>query len=247
MSILFCTPAYGSQVWLGYFHSCMELKQGLTEMGVKNNWLTNGNESLITRGRNTMVATFLKSGKLEEFMDSGYERLMFIDADIEFDPDDVGKLWNLDKDVAVGAYPMKKKVELDLEKMADEAVGRDAVLAALKKAAKPYITSAWKNGKLADIEGETEPFKVDYAGTGFMMIKRGVFEKMRQKLPHLWHNEGIGDCWAFFDCELHGHEEARVYLSEDYNFCQRWRDMDGEIWCDPTIKLKHWGVFAYGS
>ena len=189
----------------------MELKQGLTEMGVKNNWLTNGNESLITRGRNTMVSTFLKGD---------YERLMFIDADIEFDPDDVGKLWNLDKDVAVGAYPMKRK---------------DSPL------------SAWRDGKLVSIEGETEPFKVDYAGTGFMMIKRGVFEKMRQKLPHLWHNEGIGDCWAFFDCELHGHEEARVYLSEDYNFCQRWRDMDGEIWCDPTIKLKHWGVFAYGS
>lgn len=213
MSILIATPMYGGQCTEAYFKSCIKLQRALFLSNVPHDWLTTSNESLITRGRNTSVATFLK--------ETPFERLMFIDADIGFEADDVAKLWNLDVDVAVGAYQMKKPGS---------------------------SLAAWKNGKLIKItDGMKSPFEVDFAGTGFMMIKRTVFERMMADLPQIEYIEGqVEQCWAFFDTELHEFNGKRVYLSEDYFFCQRWHEMGGKIVLDPTIRLTHIGNYAYG-
>lgn len=204
---------YGGMCQGAFFESALELVRDLTRAEIRHTWCVTVNESLVQRARNTTVATFLKSD---------FERLMFIDADIDFSPQDVANLWNLDADVAVAAYPMKRP---------------DSPL------------SAWKKGKLVEItEAMTEPFEVDFAGTGFMMIKRAVFEKMIQRYPATVHQEGhVGECYALFDCELHGTLENRVYLSEDYTFCHRWRYLGGKILCDPTIRLGHWGTHRYGA
>lgn len=145
------------------------------------------------------------------FLKTEFECLLFIDADIEFDAQSVANLWNLGVDVAVGAYPMKRP---------------DRPL------------SAWRDGKLVEIGDEVEPFPVDYAGTGFMMIRRHVFDDMKKRYPERIY----GDCFSWFDPRVDGD----VYLSEDYAFCQDWREMGGEIILDPTIRLTHYGTFGYG-
>lgn len=207
MSLLICTPQYGGQCTSAYFQSALNTKEVLTECKFKHDFLITTNESLIQRARNTSVATFLKTD---------YERLLFIDADIEFDVEDLEKLWNLDVDVAVAAYSMKRPD-------------------------KPL--SAWEKGKLVEIEGRTDPFEVDYAGTGFMMIKRHVFEKMQSAHPELDHEEGrVGRCHAWFDCPIWNDTQ----MSEDYNFTRKWRDLGGKVILDPTIRLTHWGIFGYG-
>lgn len=210
MSILFCTPCYGGQVTAAHFQSCLELRGMLVESGVDHDWNIGWNESLIQRARNSMTAAFLHQTE--------FEKLMFIDADIEFDCADVAKLWNLDVNVAVGLYPMKR---LD----------------------KPL--SAWRDGKMVDLrECPDEPFTVDYAGTGFMMIDRSVFEKFEAAFPERAHSEGpVGDSFAWFDPRV----EDGIYLSEDYAFCKDWRHMGGEIVADPSIKLIHHGSYAYGA
>jgi len=210
MSLFFATPQYGGMCTTAFHESCLNTVIELTKLDFPFEWLSTKNESLITRARNTAVSTFMKTD---------FERFMFVDADIEFSPEDISKLWNLDVDVAVAAYPMKRK---------------DAPL------------SAWRDNKLVEIKNETKPFNVDYAGTGFMMVKRSVFENMFKKYPSTKHFEGsIGECHALFDCEITGYGENRVYLSEDYTFCERFRKIGGEILLDPTIKLKHWGSYAY--
>ena len=138
--------------------------------GVEHDWLTGRNESLITRARNEMTASFLATG---------YGHMMWLDADIEFAAGDVAKLWNLQVDVAVAAYPMKR-------------------------ADKPL--SAWKGGRLVRLEECPEwPFPVDYAGTGFMLIARRVIETLAAvsesyagphgRVPALYmtpvHNDGL--------------------------------------------------------
>ena len=35
--------------------------------------------------------------------------------------------------------------------------------------------------------------------------------------------------------------ETGIYLSEDYAFCRRWRDLGGEIWLDAQGSLTHSG------
>lgn len=179
--------------------------------GMDVNWLTTGNESLVQRARNTSVMTFLQTN---------YQKLMFIDADIEFSPEDVAKLWNLDTDIAVAAYSMKRK---------------------------DHPLSAWKDGELLRIDEDTpNPLEVDYAGTGFMLIDRGVFERM--KCPEYEHIEGqdLTPCWSFFDCEVAEDKGKRVYLSEDYLFCKRARELGYKIMMDTSIRLGHWGTARYG-
>lgn len=59
---------------------------------------TIGNESLITRARNTLV---------QLFMDGDYTHLLFIDADLAFNPESVLRMVDFNKDVVTGVYPRK--------------------------------------------------------------------------------------------------------------------------------------------
>jgi len=205
---------YGGQCTAEFFESCLALKTEMTRNGVDNEWLITTNESLIPRARNTSVARFLFDPEL-----SRHDRLMFIDADIEFKPEDVAKLWNLDVDVAVAAYPMKR-----------EEAG----------------VTAWKNGKLVDLDDFDGPTDIDFAGTGFMMIKRHVFERLADAHPEWEHEEGkVGKCFTFFNTSVVDDGAGPYYISEDYWFCRYWRQAGGKIILDPSIRLGHVGRKVY--
>ena len=208
MSILFCTPTYGGQITAPCWRSYAELMQHLGSMGMLHGVLRGSNESLVTRARSEMTRTFLK--------ETDYESLMWIDADIEFTPDDVAKLWNMDKDVAVGIYRMKQPGS---------------------------VYAAWVDGKLlSDLDGLPNPCEVTYAGTGFMMIKRTVIEQMWNRYPGLMYEGANGMVCHIFGEEIRDH----CLLSDDYAFCARWRDLGGRIMADPTVRLVHWGQHGYG-
>lgn len=202
MSILVATPCYGGVATVPYLQSCLNLQDEFLRSGIDHSFLHIGNESLITRARNTCVAAFLETD---------FESLLFIDADIEFSPLSVSKLWNLDVDVAVGAYPMKKPD-------------------------KPL--SVWKDGKIVKAGEFTEPVSVDYGATGFMLIKRGVFEKLQEISPEYEEN---GVKYDYFQTKV----VDKTLLSEDFWFCEAWRELGGEIILDPSIKLNHYGTIAF--
>jgi len=90
-----------------------------------------------------------------------------------------------------------------------------------------------------------------YAGAGFLMIKRVVFEKMRASYPHLQYKAAhtmaspslSSNQYAFFDCVID--EASGEYLSEDYAFCQRWRALGGMIWLDTRSTLAHIGPHEF--
>ena len=210
MSILFCTPCYGGQLTEPYFHSCMMLKEFLTAERIPHNWLTGANESLVHRARNEMTRTFLQG--------TPYERMMWIDADIEFSPDDVAKLWNMDTDIAVGIYPMKRP-------------GEDWY-------------AAWVDGALVkDLDSLPNPCAVDFAGTGFMMIKRSVLESMIEAHPETEYEGPHGKTYALYQTPI----VDKHFDSEDYHFCRTWRAMGGQVMADPSVRLVHHGSFGYGS
>lgn len=159
-----------------------------------------------------------------DFLETTYDCLFFIDADIEFKPKHVAALWNLqdkhDTGVTVGIYPMKKPNA-------------------------PY--AAWKDGQLTDLDEFTEPTVIDYAGTGFMLIHRRVFEIMkgRTEIAHVEANAdgSLRTLWDFFPCGIHD----GYYESEDFGFCRRWRETGGSILMDPSVRLIHHGTYAYGG
>lgn len=214
MSILFATPCYGGQMMVPFVQSMVQMTNVAKEVGLSCDWYLMSNESLIQRARNTIAAYFL--------WETEYERLMFIDSDIEFTPDDVATLWNLDADVAVGIYAMKKE-------------GED-------------LYAGWVNGKLVNINELHDVTGLDYAGTGFMMIKREVLRRMYDEWPERRHEEGeTTKAFAWFDPRVVDEGAGPFYASEDYAFCLDWRSLGGKILCDPSIRLKHYGLFGYGG
>ena len=168
---------------------------------------------------NESLITRARNNLVAEFMASDKEVLMFIDADIQFSVEAVSKLWNLSCEgngVVVGAYPMKHP---------------------------GATTSAWVNGKMVHLSDlGSVPVEVDFAGTGFFMIRRDALEAMMDVYKGLKYEEH-GEKHALFDTTIDGD----VYLSEDYTFCKRYRAMGGKITLDPTIKLKHIGNFTFGD
>ena len=171
---------------------------------------------LFTSGES--LITRARNTSAATFLQTDYDWLFFIDSDIQFTPDDVAALYNADAGHVKGAaYPWK---QADISN-----------------------TTAWKDGELVDIGKLSGPTEVDYLGTGFLMIHRRAFEQIREAWPELHHTEGkVGDCWSFFDTEI----RDGVYLSEDYLFCQRWRDLGEKVMLIPEIRLRHWGLAGYG-
>lgn len=216
--IVFGLPMYGGFCTAEFCASMAATQASLDVAGIEYRVIQHINDSLIPRARNCLVARFMRDPELKDF-----DRFMFIDADMEFKPEDVAKLWNLsfNHDMVTACYPNKK----------DEGG-----------------TTAWKDGKLVNLDSLDGPTPIDYAGTGFMMVKRSVFAAMQDAYPETRHMEGhVGEVYALFDTMVteDEHWEDRWYVSEDYLFCQRWRALGGEIILDPSIRLGHVGRKVY--
>ncbi len=145
--------------------------------------------------------------------------LMFVDADVGFDAESIYKLIAHDKDVVGGIYP-KKSFEAD------------------------YVFNPTVGAKR-----EGDLLEVDDIGTGFLLIKRSVFETMMSKFPKLKYNNSLNldveaepFMYALFDTHI---DKAGNYLSEDYTFCERWRGLGGKIYADTSIKLTHTGYYPF--
>src|SRR5271170_3626596 len=99
MHLFVATPCYGGLVTQRYMQSVCALLEYGNVNGLPVSVELLGYDSLITRGRNTLVTTFLDSPTATH--------LMFIDADIGFTPDQVVRILNFNEPVAAGTYPLK--------------------------------------------------------------------------------------------------------------------------------------------
>lgn len=228
-----CTPCYGAQITEPYFSSFLRLQFLLMQKQISFSLSMVTTESLITRGRNTLVAYFMANPHATH--------LFFIDADIRFDADSVLKLLNADKDVVAGVYPKKG---LDWNRIKENAP-RSSV-ENLK-----FYGSQYAVNVLPESEPQGSLLEVSEVGTGFLMIKRSVIEKMFQAHPQLKYRDNLN-----LDASLHPHlhalfdtsiDERGDYLSEDYTFCRRWRKMGGKIWIDTSINLDHVGHYTFNG
>lgn len=239
--IFIATPCYGGQLTEAYFRSTIRLLTFCNQHQIPVAFGTIANESLVTRARNVLVAYFLQSN---------FTRLMFIDADIEFQLEDVIKLIAHDKDVVVGAYPKKgvnwqrirESVRTTHDSLDDKQIasfGSDYA-----------INFKFINRDAKQIAIENGLIRLHDGATGFMMIKREVIDKMITAYPELKYNNDLNTpkeldphFYAFFDTMIDPKDKR--YLSEDYTFSRRWQDIGGEIWLDPSISLNHYGSFNF--
>jgi hypothetical protein len=227
-----------------YMKSCLDLQNLMTQYGIELKFSFIFNESLITRARNYLVDEFLHR--------SDFTHLLFIDADIAFNPQDIIAMLAMDKDIIGAPYP-KKSIKWGNVK---KAVLRNPQIedGELTKIIGDYVFNPVKGTQKFQV---TEPLEVLEVGTGFMMVKREVLIKWAEHYPQFKYKpdhvgqpnfDGSRYIHAFFDCFIdrgEGSGNSERYLSEDYAFCQRWRFMGGTIHLCPWMKTSHCGTFIF--
>ena len=205
-----CMPCYGGNLTESTFMSFIKWANTARQLGIDWTIETMTNESLITRARNTLTAKFL--------LNSDSTHLMFIDADIGWEPWHLLVMLNADKDVIGGLYPMKS------------------------------IPIKWCVNGFEGARQEGELQEVSKTGTGFLLIKRHVFEKLKGHPAVKPFKNDIGlpveldpHMKTYFDT---GVRENRYY-SEDWAFCENWRDIGGDVWVDKRVLLRHSGTYVF--
>jgi hypothetical protein len=230
------TPCYGGQVTSLYATSLLKLQQACALRGDMDfSVLMPWGDALITRARQNLVAHFLEN--------TAATHLLFIDADIAFDPAQVFRFLGFGADVTAGVYPTKR---IDWPKVEAQAKqGRTP----LETASLSYVLEFEDPKRIAARDGFA---KVRYAGTGFLMVKRAILVKMIEHYADLRYSRENqaedplkGSRWrsALFNCLID--QTTGTYLSEDFSFCRRWTDLGGEIWADLTSRLDHVGTLTF--
>ena len=246
--ILIGTPCYGGNLNVNYFHAMRRLLPMLEKQGIGVFVKTLAQESLISRARNTIVAEFL--GRKD------FTHLLFIDADIGFEPDIVFRLLGRNQPVVCGAYPMKG---YNWDKVLAAAKKTDNV-DTLKRASLQFAMNVHDEDRPRGSAAAALPVndgfvQVSKAATGMMLIQRQVFDRLQAKFPELKYSNDVAgyenifthdNFWTFFETMLH--PKSRRYLSEDYAFCHRWtQGCGGEIWLDVQSRISHFGNVAFSG
>ena len=234
VKLVIATPCFGGQISVLYAASLFKLQALVrTYRGFDLKILFKDGDALITRARASLVSQFLD--------DPDATHLLFIDADIGFEPDQVLRLIECGADMCAAVYPIKR-IDWDKVKTTIEAARPDPAAAALK-----YVFEV----ENADAVIERGGFvRVRYAGTGFLMIRREALVKMCARHPELKYRRdhsldaatASDNRFALFECMI---AEDGTYLSEDFAFCKRWTEIGGDIWADLGSKLAHVGPMTF--
>lgn len=161
--------------------------------------------SIITMARNMLVEQFLKSDCTE---------LLFIDADVIPQPEDILRLvaQSGDKDVTAGMYPRRAKD-------------------------RKFFLDFYLNDE-GDLEFEGALMRANRVGTGFMLIQRHVIEKIAEQSEMYLGQDGVGQVANVFEFSMRDGK----FVGEDYTFCDKAIASGFKVWVDVEICLPHVGV-----
>lgn len=233
-SFMIATPMYGGLGNTLYMSSLLKLQDRCNALGIKMEHCFMMNESLIDRARNGLVHVFLTQSKADY--------LLFVDADIEFRADDVLAMMSYEKDIICGPYP-KKNINWPV---IIEAIKVGIVdVPTIEKLVGEYVFTALDNETKIE-----EIIKVSEAGTGLMLIKRDVFGKMKKAFPENYYvSDHSADIRSGKPVEMHAFFKTAIhenrYLSEDYYFCHKWREIGGDVWLFPWAVTTHFGSYGF--
>lgn len=232
MKLFIATPMYGGIAKNNYTISLQNLIVKLSQAGHSVTTTTVGNESLITRARNTLAHKFIKSD---------FDALLFIDADHGWNADDVLRMVESGKDFIGAIYPMKG---INWENVALAArIGKEN----LESYSGFFAINLLQEEQHFNIN---EPFKVKDIGTGMLFLTRKVFEDLK---PHCkqYKNNNVGNSGIDFGEMVTEYFttmiEDEILLSEDYALCRMWQRIGGEVWSAPWVRITHSGDYNFSG
>ena len=229
MDILIATPAFGGMVHADFALSLARSVGELTLRRIPHTVLCIGQESLINRARNHFARHLLQSGS---------DRLLFIDADLSWSPEQLLTILESDQLVVGGTYPLKSlPIRYNFNPLATDAAyfeDNDRSAASLERWG---MTHANTRGEAA----------VQHVPTGFLMIRRTVFERLTsiaEPYQSLDPNTGkTMDYHNFFPVRV----REGVLQSEDWGFCDLCREAGIPVMLNYKVRLPHIGTFTYSA
>lgn len=212
-SVFIALPAYDFKVSLKLAISLAKFARMALEHGVAIQIGSICGCSVVSRARNLLA---------QDMLESNCDYLLFIDSDINFEPEDIFRLmaWASDpKKGIVGAVPRTRSED------------------------KVYIANLDYDENKELTMNRMGLVRAERIATAFMLIRREVFTTMVEAHPEWKYYDKRSDRMVpcLFDFELT--EEG--YIGEDYLFCDRARELGFEVWVDPTITLGHMGIQEY--
>jgi len=253
ISITVYTPSLTGQFAYSYIGTVIALQRACIMNGVGFSWGTVVGSSILPTARNRCVDRFLRSNATH---------LFFLDSDVGVSAEDILTLAALD--VEFSAIPYSKRV-VDYGRAVDAVQGikntNPRVLSSLL--ATPAFNLPNEQG---DVPAEYIPHglvRAAHVATGAMLLKRSVFDKMKAagKAPEILEGVSNGqEAKALYGDGMQGTngplepmneyfsyaKDARgLFIGEDYNFCQTWRNMGNDIWMKLTAKSVHVGEMSF--
>lgn len=212
-SVFIALPAYDFKVSLKLAVSLARFAQVAPQHGIDIQIGSICGCSVVSRARNLLA---------QDMLDSDCTDLLFIDSDINFEPEDIFRLlaWTTDpKKGIVAGVPRTRSVT------------------------KTYIaTLDYDDNEELTMNG-MGLVRAQRVATAFMMVRRDVFETLDAAHPEWrYYDERTK---RSIPCMFDFMKTDEGYIGEDYLFCDRAREHGFEVWIDPTIKLGHMGVQEY--
>jgi hypothetical protein len=246
MTTLMILMPTGGHIDTPCVHALMGLTQALHKRGIAFALRTYEWSDLVI-SRNYLMSVFLAKTQ--------FTHALLLDSDMSFEPDLFFKLLDFDAEFSVAPYPQRRMpwgafrtaIEREAAKPEDQRASTAALLA---ESLRYNIPDVFDRGQAWPLERRDGFRKVPGAGTGFMLIKRTVPEKMA-KLGVAVPVPGFNGP-AYPDADFHdffSHMRGRdgaVMHGEDTSFCRRWiAGCAGEIWCYEEARITHHGNLAY--
>lgn len=235
-SVFIATPMYGGMCHGSYAKSLFTTMKYLLDNGYDVEFRDMYNNSIITEARDLFTKMFLNSG---------CDYLFFIDADQSFKPEDVLKMIKEDKDIIGGVVPKKKINWASVQEASSHGISADML---------SKFSGEFNLALLPDQEQPedfTKSFEVSHIGTGMMLIKRSVFEKLKDATrQYIYTGSGVqginpgdkmNEYWA---CNI---SDNNTLMGEDVNFCYMWRKLGGKVYAAPYANTTHVGSYEFSG
>jgi hypothetical protein len=211
LKLVIATGFTGGMAFAPFLHSLEQTRRTLDQAGIANEFCSLASAAYVDDMRNWHVARFLEGNGTH---------LLFLDYDMEWDAAGLERLLTADVPICAGTYRVKNA----WMRWTASVMEADGVPMGMPR----------KDGRGFLLE-------CDNLAMGFTLIRRDVFERMRESMKDSWyHTDGVM-AWDWFTRI----REGREHYGEDYSFCRRWRALGGQLFIDPDITLNHYGMHGW--
>jgi hypothetical protein len=227
-TVFIATPMYGGMAAGIYTVSMVQLPAIFLRNGVNSIYAYSRNECLIPNARNVLA---------DQFLESQATHLMWIDADIGFNAMDIVTMLIADKDVVCGIYPKKEIDWARVARAVEDGVPPDE----LSDHAGSFAIRGLDDSVARDDVDVDELYEIEGGGTGFMLIKRAVFEALADDVADYKPDYKV--IKEFYATVIE--PESSRLVTEDYQFCRLARRRGFKIYAAPWVRLAHAGTYIF--